>query len=133
MSLRRLLAVSIAVAALAACLGAALYCLGLAVYALFLPWLGPAGAAAALAGCMAVVLALAAAVASLALRPRVRRPKAGEPPQGAVLDRVLGFVADHPVVSVCTAAGVVAAAALRPRFAVAALAAFASRRLRAVD
>jgi hypothetical protein len=103
-SLRRALAILMAGAALAACLGVAIVAAVFALHALLEPWLGAVGATAAVVALVAVLIAVGAVIAQLVLRPR-RSALAG-PPASALVDRALVFVRDRPVVAMVGAVGV---------------------------
>jgi hypothetical protein len=113
-SLRRALAVLLAGVALAACLGVALVALVFALHALLEPWLGATGATALVIALVALLTAAGAVAAQLALRPR--RGAAAGVPAKALVDRVLVFVRDRPVVSIAGAVGVGALAIANPIF-----------------
>jgi hypothetical protein len=112
-SLRRALAILMAGAALAACLGVVIVALVFALHSLLEPWLGSIGATALVIALLALLAAMGAVTAQLALRPR--RPPPGLP-ANAVVDRVLVFVRDRPVVSIAGAAGVGVLAIANPLF-----------------
>lgn len=127
---RRALASLIAAAALAACAAVFIYCLGAALYLLFLPSLGPAGAAAGLALVLAALLGLAAGVAAVALAPRRVRERT-RPLAPAGLDRVVAFVRARPVTAVSAAALTAGLAAVSPRLLLLTVRLLLARRARA--
>lgn len=126
MSLRRALAILMAGAALAACLGVALVALVFALHALLEPWLGSAGATAAVIALVALLVGVGAVVAQVVLAPR--RSVAAGPPVSALADRALVFVRDRPVVAIVGAVGVGVVAVARPLFVARIARAFLVRR-----
>jgi hypothetical protein len=125
-SLRRVLAILMAGATLAACLGVVIVALAFALHALVQPWLGPTGATALVIALVAVAIAIGALIAHAMLSPR-RVPAASLPATGLV-DRALVFVRDRPVVSIVGAVGVGALVIANPLFIARLTSAFLVRR-----
>lgn len=112
--------------ALAACLGVALVALVFALHALLEPLLGAAGATAAVIALAALAIAAGGLAAQLMLRPR--RARVGGQPTTALVDRVLIFVRDRPVVSMAGAVGAGAVVIANPLFVARLARAFLARR-----
>lgn len=126
MSLRRALAILMAGAALAACLGVAIVAVVFALHALLEPWLGAVGATAAVFALVAVLIAAGAVIAQLVLRPR--QPAPVGPPASALVDRALVFVRDRPVVAMVGAVGVGVVVVAQPLLVARITRAFLARR-----
>ncbi|HEY2049188.1 MAG TPA: hypothetical protein VGH03_07580 [Caulobacteraceae bacterium] len=126
MSPRRALAVVMAGATLAACLGVVIIALAFALHALVQPWLGAAGATALVIALVAFVIAIGAVIAQVMLGPG--RASAASIPATGLVDRALVFVRDRPVVSMVGAVGVGALVIANPLFIARLASVFLARR-----
>lgn len=132
MSLKRVLGLAAALAAVAAAVGVCVIALAMTLFALAEPGLGPAGAAAVVA---LVCAAMAVLVGALALRkaapPKLRSSAGSEP--ASPTERLVALARQHPVLA--AGAGVVALVVLarNPAIVSAAFAALASGRWRRPD
>ncbi len=122
MILRRILLALLAAAIVSAGAGVAVVALAFALYALVEPRLGRAGAAAVVAGAAAGLIFLAGFGVALA----GRRPPSTTAPAVPVgmLERVLAFLSQRPVVAATTALGGAIIALRNPKYLGAALRAF---------
>jgi hypothetical protein len=96
--------------ALATAAGVIVVALAYTLYALVKPEVGPAGAAASVAGAAALLIGLLGLAMALAARPPKRKKKASEPE--SVVERIADFVRDKPVTAI---AGAIAAGLLAVR------------------
>ena len=121
--LRRLFLTLAAAAAFATSASICVVALAFALYALVEPYLGRAGGAAVVAATAALVVALAALfVGASARSKRDRRPAAAA--VGGVVERVLRFVREKPVLAISAALGAGFLAVRNPRYLGAAVRAF---------
>jgi len=119
---RRVLLGLMAAATLAAAAGVIVVALAFALYALAEPRLGRAGAAATVALATAVLIGFAGLI--MALAGRGRRPRPGAPISGSVLERVLAFISQRPIVAASAAIGAGLMAVRNPKYLGEALRAF---------
>ena len=120
--LRRLFLTLAAAAAFATSASICVVALAFALYALVEPYVGRAGAAAIVAAVAALVVALAALfIGATAKSKRDNRPAAAV---GGVVERVLRFVREKPVVAISAALGAGFLAVRNPRYLGAAVRAF---------
>jgi hypothetical protein len=117
---RRLFLILAAAAAFAAGAAICVVALAFALYALVQPNVGRAGAAAIVAGVAALLIALAGLFIGLAAK---EKPSKAVPP-GSVVDRVIRFVREKPVVAISAALGAGFLAIRNPLYLGAALRAF---------
>ncbi|MDO8298002.1 MAG: hypothetical protein Q7T19_16385 [Caulobacter sp.] len=105
---RTLMAVA-ALAAIAAAAVAGVFSAFFALFAFLEPHVGTAGAAAIIAGCSAVVIALAGFVAARKAKGD-RKAVAAEIPDASLVEIILGVVRDRPILSAgaAVAAGIYA-------------------------
>ena len=101
--LRRLLLGLIAVAALAASASVLVVALAFALYALVQPRLGPAGAAATVAGAAALLIGLLGM--TIAMVARAKRPKPKPHSMGGVAERIFEMVSEKPLMAIAAALG----------------------------
>jgi hypothetical protein len=101
--LRRLLLGLIAAAAMAASASVLVVALAFALYALAQPYLGAAGAAAAVAGAAAILIGLLGA--TIALMGRAKRPKPKPHSVGGVVEQIFELVREKPVMAIAAALG----------------------------
>ncbi len=92
----------VAASAFAACAAVAVFAVGFALYAFAEPYLGRAGAAAAVAGSAAAFMAIGGILVGLAGGRSRRRPPPAKGPE-AFLERAFEFVRERPVVAVTAA------------------------------
>lgn len=119
MILRRLLLGLAAAAALATSAGVCVVALAFALFALVEPYVGRAGAAAVVAGAVALAMALAGVfIAASARRPR------GAAAPGSVMERLISLVREKPLVATSAALGAGFMAVRNPRYLGAAIRAF---------
>jgi hypothetical protein len=121
-SIIRRIALGLAAAAvLATCASLTVVALALTLYALVRPYIGPAGAAASVAGACAIVLALGVLGLSLAARQRTSRivPKGSNP-----AERIANFVREKPVTATLGAVGAGFLAIRNPKYLGAAIRSF---------
>jgi hypothetical protein len=101
--LRRLLLGLVAAAALAASAAILVVALAFALYALVQPDLGPAGAAATVAGSAALLMGLLGL--TIALIARVKRPKPKPHSMGGVVEQIFELLREKPVMAISAAIG----------------------------
>ena len=92
----------VAASAFAACAAVAVFAVGFALYAFAEPYLGRAGAAAAVAGSAAVFMAIGGILVGLA-GGRSRKPPPPLKGPEAFVERAFEFVRERPVVAVTAA------------------------------
>ena len=107
MNLRRILNLAAALAAVAAATGVVVVAASFAVYALAEPYLGPAGAAAVVAGVFALLAVIVALIATAKVAPGAKTGKAED---GPLADRLLKLAKDKPLIAL--GAGAVAVTVL---------------------
>ncbi len=93
----------VATSAFAACAAVAVFAVGFALYAFAEPYLGRAGAAAAVAGSAAAFMAIGGILVGLAAGGRSRKPPPPAKGPEAFLERAFEFVRERPVVAVTAA------------------------------
>jgi hypothetical protein len=101
--LRRLLLGLVAAAALAASAAILVVALAFALYALVQPDLGPAGAAATVAGSAALLMGLLGL--TIALIARVKRPNPKPHSMGGVVEQIFELLREKPVMAISAAIG----------------------------
>ena len=129
MILRRLILGLAGAAAFAASAAVSVVALAFALYALAEPYVGRAGAAAIVVGAAALLMALCAGVILIAARPRRRKPVAAKVAANMV-ERVLDFIREKPIVAVGTALATGLMAVRDPKYVGAAFRAFVEGRAR---
>lgn len=113
MIVRRVLLALMAAATFSVATGVIVVALAFALYALLEPRLGRAGAAGAVALLTAVLIALAGMI--MALAARGKRAKAAAI-SGGILERVIAFVRQKPIVAASAAIGAGLMAARNPKY-----------------
>jgi hypothetical protein len=109
--LRKVILALAAAAMLATAAGVMVIAAGIAVFALFRPWLGPAGAAAAVALAAANAMAVIGLVLDRCiLRSRQRRPE----DEQDLLQKLIGLAQDKPIIAVGALIGAVFLAIRNP-------------------
>jgi hypothetical protein len=116
--LRKVVLTLAAVCAIAASVGVAVVAVAFAVFALLRDHLGPAGAAAVVAGVGAVGAALGGVICARIARPPAR------PPTESLSARILDFARERPAVAAAAALAVGLIAVRNPRVITTALTAF---------
>lgn len=124
MIFRRLALVLAAAAVLATSASVAVVALAFALYALLRAYLTAPGAAAAVAGASALLLAITAIIISR--QPRVRRRPATT--AGSLVERALALVQEKPAVAIAAALGAGFMIICNPRYLGAAIRAFVEGR-----
>jgi hypothetical protein len=109
---RRILFYLAAASAFAVSAGVVVVALAFALYAGVEPYVGRAGGAAIVAGAAALLIALIGIILGSAARPPPR--KAADPQ--SVIDRVVEFIRDKPVVSIAAAIAAGLLAVRNPRY-----------------
>jgi hypothetical protein len=121
---RRLLFVLASVSALSVSAGVFVVALAFALYAAVKPYVGPAGASAIVAGAAAVLAALIGLILGAAAKPPKR--KAAEPQK--LVERLLDFVKEKPVITIAGAVATGLLAVRNPRYLGAVIRAFVEGR-----
>lgn len=102
MTLSRILKLAGAIAAVAAASAVCVVAAAFAVYALAEVYLGPAGAAAVVAGVFALIGVVIALAATRKVAPR--RGVAAPPAEAGLMDRAIGLAKDRPMIALGAAA-----------------------------
>jgi hypothetical protein len=121
---RRLFLALAAAAAFAASASVCVVALAFALYALVEPYVGRAGAAAIVAGLAALIIAFGALFLGAAARGKSGKRGKSQVAVGSVMERVIRFVRDKPVVAISAALAAGFMAVRNPLYLGAALRAF---------
>jgi hypothetical protein len=120
--LRRLLLGLVATATLAASASVLVVALAFALYALVQPTVGPAGAAAVVAGAAALLMGVLGLAISLIARRKRAKPKPGA--MGGVVERIFELVREKPLMAASAALGAGFMAVRNPTYLGSAIRAF---------
>ena len=122
MIFRRILLELVAATMFSAAAGVIVVALAFALYALMEPYLGKAGAAATVALATAILTGLAGMI--MAMVGRNKRSRLASSLSGGVLERVIAFVRQKPIVAASAAIGAGLMATRNPKYLGEALRAF---------